>query len=229
MKVKFLPQNIEVEVNPNKSLLQIATENQIEIRSICKGVPSCAECRVKLVDGENNCFPPTKAELNLIGTNYFMDGRRLSCQVRCFGDVTVDLTEQVDKAANQTKKIRGYRQQGKQVESHAVNDTMLLNEKIELNSANADDKRASDEGPAQQGGGQRQQQNQGQQNRQRQQQNQNRNKQQGGGKQGGQGGGQGQQQGKSQNKAQGQQSQGKQQDKPSDKQSDKQQQGRRRR
>lgn len=131
MKIKFLPQNIEVEGSPNKSLLQIATENQLEIRSICKGVPSCAECRVKLVEGENNVLPPTKAELNLIGTSYFIDGRRLSCQVRCFGDVTVDLTEQVEKSESQVKKIRGFRAPGKQQESHAVNDTMLLAEKIE--------------------------------------------------------------------------------------------------
>lgn len=131
MKVKFIPQNIEVEGNPNKTLLQIATENQLEIRSICKGVPSCAECRVVIAEGENNVLPPNKAELNLIGTNYFIDGRRLSCQVRCFGDITVDLTEQLERQETQTKKIRGFRSH-KQVESHAVNDTMLLNEKIEL-------------------------------------------------------------------------------------------------
>lgn len=130
MKIKFLPQNIEVEGSPNKTLLQIATENHLEIRSICKGVPSCAECRVRIADGESNILPPNKAELNLIGTNYFIDGRRLSCQVRCFGDVTVDLTEQIDKSESQTKKIRGFRSQ-KQVESKAVNDTMLLNEKTD--------------------------------------------------------------------------------------------------
>ncbi len=205
MKVKFLPQNIEVEANPNKSLLQIATENQIEIRSICKGVPSCAECRVKLVDGENNCFPPTKAELNLIGTNYFIDGRRLSCQVRCFGDITVDLTEQVDKAENQTKKIRGYRQQGKQNESHAVNDTMLLNEKIDVSQNSQEDKR-SDEGPGPQAqGGQKQQQQAQNRQRQNQPQQQQKNKQQQGqgrGNQGNNQGGQQQGQGKSQNKSQ---------------------------
>lgn len=225
MKVKFLPQNIEVEGNPNKSLLQIATENQLEIRSICKGVPSCAECRVKLVDGENNCFPPTKAELNLIGTNYFMDGRRLSCQVRCFGDITVDLTEQVDKSENQTKKIRGYRQQGKQVESHAVNDTMLLNEKIEISGGS--EERRSDEGPGdkpdrpprehrqqnqnqRQGGGgggnqnrQKQQaQNQGQGQRQNQQKQQQQNKPKQGQPQNQQQG-QGKSQGKPQGKPQG--------------------------
>lgn len=128
MKIKFLPQNIEVEADANKTLLQIATENQLEIRSICKGVPSCAECRVHIKEGESNILPPTKAELNLIGTSYFIDGRRLSCQVRCFGDVTFDLTEQVEKAETQTKKIRGFRST-KQVESKAVNDTMLLDEK----------------------------------------------------------------------------------------------------
>lgn len=128
MKIKFLPQNIVVEGTPDKTLLKIATENQLEIRSICKGVPSCAECRVKIVEGESNILPPSKAELSLIGTSHFIDGRRLSCQVRCFGDVTVDLTEQVDRTDNQVKKIRGFRSQ-KQQESHAVNDTMLLSEK----------------------------------------------------------------------------------------------------
>lgn len=130
MKIKFLPQNVEVEATPDKSLLQIATENHLEIRSICKGVPSCAECRVRITEGEANVLPPTKAELSLIGTNHFIDGRRLSCQVRCYGNVTVDLTEQVERAENQTKKIRGFRS-NKHVESKAVNDTMLLAEKME--------------------------------------------------------------------------------------------------
>ena len=130
MKIKFVPQNIEVEATPDKSLLQIATENHIEIKSICKGVPSCAECRVRVVEGENNVIPPGKPELNLIGTSWRIDSRRLSCQMRCYGDVTVDLTEQIDKQESQTKKVRGFRSQ-KQHESHAVQDTMLLTEKPE--------------------------------------------------------------------------------------------------
>lgn len=127
MKIKFLPQNIEVEANSDKSLLQIANDNQIEIRSVCKGVPSCAECRVRVVKGDRNVLPPNKAELGLIGTNYFIDGRRLSCQVHCFGDVTIDLTEQIERQDNQVKKIRGFRS-NKQIESKAVNDMMLLTE-----------------------------------------------------------------------------------------------------
>jgi ferredoxin, 2Fe-2S len=127
MKVKFLPQNIEVEASPEKSLLQIATENKIEIRSLCKGVPSCAECRVKIVKGEDSIPVPTKAELNLIGTTYTLDGRRLACQVHCFGDIEVDLSEQIDRQENQKRKIRGYKSD-QQVESKAVLDTLILSE-----------------------------------------------------------------------------------------------------
>lgn len=148
MKIKFLPQNIEVEGSSDKSLLQIATENHLEIRSICKGVPSCAECRVRIKEGDNNILPPNKAELSLIGTSYFIDGRRLSCQVHCFGDVTVDLTEQVERQENQTKKIRGFRS-NKPMESKAVNDMMLMNEKEEVkDSSGREAKDAGDSSPA---------------------------------------------------------------------------------
>lgn len=133
MKIKFVPTNVEIENNPNKTLLQLCNENKIEIKSICKGVPSCAECRVKIVSGENNILPPSKPEMSLIGTNYFIDQRRLSCQVRCFGEVTVDLTEQIEKAETQNKKVRGFRsqiQKGAQVESKAKQGTLVLEEGV---------------------------------------------------------------------------------------------------
>lgn len=128
MKIKFLPQEIEIDVNPSKSLMQLAFENGIEIKSLCKGVPSCAECRIKIVNGENNILPPTKAELDLIGTSYYIDGRRLSCQVRCYGDVTVDTTEQIERSENQNKKIRGFKN-SQTKESRAIQDTLVLTHK----------------------------------------------------------------------------------------------------
>ena len=131
MKVKFVPTNVEIQGDPNKTLLQLCQANNIEIKSICKGVPNCAECRVRIVDGEHNIQPPSKAELNLIGTNYFIDGRRLSCQVRCFGDITVDLSEQIERAETQSKKVRGFRSptKGAHGESKAVQGTLVLEEK----------------------------------------------------------------------------------------------------
>ncbi|AFY00867.1 2Fe-2S iron-sulfur cluster-binding protein [Bdellovibrio bacteriovorus] len=229
MKIKFLPQNIEVEGTPDKSLLQIATENKLEIRSICKGVPSCAECRVRISEGDSNILPPTKAELNLIGTSHFIDGRRLSCQVRCYGDVTVDLTEQVQNSENKTKKIRGFRA-NKQIESKAVNDTMLLSEKPEDRPQHQQADRggealeASTEEVSAEAGNQAQPQSQPkqQQPQQKQQQRQQQNRQQQQKQQGG-GGGNRQQQGqqKQNQQKQGQQKQGQ----PKQQQNQKQAQG----
>jgi 2Fe-2S ferredoxin len=128
MKIKFFPTMKEVDVDPNKSLLQICIDHQIEIKSICKGIPSCAECRIKIKDGEHNINPPSKAELSLIGSSYYLDGRRLSCQVHCFGDVTVDLTEQIERSDSQHKKVRGFKVNNPQAESKAVQGTLILDE-----------------------------------------------------------------------------------------------------
>ncbi|HRO66060.1 MAG TPA: 2Fe-2S iron-sulfur cluster binding domain-containing protein [Pseudobdellovibrionaceae bacterium] len=132
MKVKFLPEGKEIEITPEKTLLQAALENGIDVKSICKGKLICAECRVKVVEGESNLLPPSKAELNLIGTAWQLDSRRFACQMHCFGDVTVDLTEQIQRAESAKKNIRGYKSSRPVTESVAVVDTMLLNEKIEI-------------------------------------------------------------------------------------------------
>ena len=124
MKIKFMPQNVEVDVDPSKSLLKIATEAGLKIKSICGGIASCGECRVKIIEGDNSIPEPGKPELNMIGSSYYLDGRRLSCQVRCFGSVTVDLTEQVNKVDTQ-KKVRGFKSKDTR-ELSAVQDTMIL-------------------------------------------------------------------------------------------------------
>ena len=107
MKVKFLPQNIELEIKPNQSVLDLAQEHGIYIQSVCKGIPSCAECRVHIEEGERNMVPPLAKELELIGTAYFVDQRRLSCQIKCFGDIIVDLSEQIEKSKKSTKNPQG--------------------------------------------------------------------------------------------------------------------------
>lgn len=97
MKVKFLPLNKEFEIKNNQSVLNLAQKNGIFIKSICNSLPSCSECRIKVLEGEHNIAPPSSKELQLIGSGYFIDQRRLSCQMFCFGDVVVDLSEQVQK------------------------------------------------------------------------------------------------------------------------------------
>src|SRR6516162_3282767 len=97
MKVKFLPSGKEFEIQPEESVLVLAKRNGVFIKSVCGGIPSCSECRVKVVAGEHNILPPNFKEKSLIGSAYFVDHSRLSCQIKCMGDITIDLTEQVAK------------------------------------------------------------------------------------------------------------------------------------
>ena len=128
MKIKFVPQNVEVEVDSNRSVLELAKEAGLQIKSVCGGTPSCAECKIQIAEGEYNVLPPSEKELSLIGTAHFVDHSRLSCQLRCFGNVTIDLHEQIEKqkAGAQTKKPRGKAQKGEGEESFAVEGSILL-------------------------------------------------------------------------------------------------------
>lgn len=127
MRIKFVPQNVEAQVDPGKTLMEIATESGLKVKSICGGMATCGECRVRIVEGENSVPEPSQLELGMIGSSYYLDGRRLSCQVHCFGSVTVDLTEQLNKVDTQ-KKVRGFKQKDPK-ELTAVHDTMILNQK----------------------------------------------------------------------------------------------------
>lgn len=106
MKVKFLPSGAEYEIEPNQSVLELAQKHGVFIKTVCNGVPNCAECRVRVVEGEYNVLPPSSTEQMLIGTAHFIDQRRLSCQLRCYGDIAVDLSEQVQKQKMEGTKKR---------------------------------------------------------------------------------------------------------------------------
>ena len=97
MKIKFVPQNLEFEIKAGESVLDVAKRENVFIKSVCGGVPSCSECRVKVVAGGHNVMPPGPKEKALIGSSYFIDQSRLSCQLKCMGDIAVDLTEQIEK------------------------------------------------------------------------------------------------------------------------------------
>ncbi|MCJ8277835.1 MAG: 2Fe-2S iron-sulfur cluster binding domain-containing protein [Bdellovibrionales bacterium] len=127
MKVKFLPSGEEHEIEVNETILNLAKRTGYHIQSVCKGIPSCAECRIQIKEGEHHVLPPNKKEIDLIGTAHYIDLSRLSCQLRCFGDVTVDLTEQIEKEkrAQDKPKDRMARSDGQ--ESKAVLGGILDN------------------------------------------------------------------------------------------------------
>jgi 2Fe-2S ferredoxin len=126
MKITLKPTGQVIEVSGEDSLMHTLQKNGVPIRTVCNGKAQCAECRVKIVSGEDFCFPPTKAELLQIGSSHHLDGRRLSCQVKFFGDVTVDITEQLKQpGATGAKKIRGAKG-GRQAPSRAISGAYIL-------------------------------------------------------------------------------------------------------
>ncbi len=137
MKVKFVPQNVEFEIKPGESVMHVAQDNGLYIKSVCRGVPSCAECRVRVIDGDHNVLPPGSEELSLIGTGHFIDRRRLSCQLKCFGDITVDLAEQV---AKQNEPITGKRSKKANIKDDRIEDA-------HTRTASVDDEDESSETP----------------------------------------------------------------------------------
>ncbi len=140
MKVKFVPQNVEFEIKQGQSVMDLAHEKGLPIRSTCNGLPSCAECRIKVVDGEWNLNPPSRKELGLIGTGFYIDQRRLSCQMICFGDVTVDLQEQVEKGTEGpvTKKFLTKVHKATAAESHSLGGVLIEQEGGLLNEVKQD-------------------------------------------------------------------------------------------
>lgn len=140
MKVKFLPMNIELEIKPGQSVMNLAHENGVHISSVCNGMPSCAECRVRVVENDHNVMPPSTKELSLIGTGYFLDQRRLSCQLFCFGDITVDVTEQIERAqeAKVNKKFLKRAQKENAEDSHALGGILIEEEQTLLKEVSAE-------------------------------------------------------------------------------------------
>lgn len=125
VKVTFMPMNVTHEIEFNETVLHLAQRHDIHIQSVCKGIPSCAECRIQIKDGEHHVPPPSSKEISLIGTAHYIDRSRLSCQLRCFGDVTVDLAEQIEKEGRAAKQPQGRANRKEGEVSHAVKGNLI--------------------------------------------------------------------------------------------------------
>ena len=115
MKVKFLPQNEEFEIDSNETILELAKRQGVFIKYLCNGQATCAECRVRVTKGEYNVVSPNAKEISQIGSMYYVDSRRLACQLRCFGDVEIDTSDHVGKEGTTVKKARGAKEESKAV------------------------------------------------------------------------------------------------------------------
>ena len=101
-RVTFLPQNVTVEVDPEKypladhgkpgSLLDIALAHDIHLEHNCGGSCACTTCHVVVKKGEENLSAMQEDEEDRLDTATGLTiHSRLGCQAMVRGDVVVEI------------------------------------------------------------------------------------------------------------------------------------------
>ena len=89
-RVVFEPMGIVIKTKPGESLLDIASDNKIPIRSECGGKRLCGKCIVA-VDRQEHLSELSDREKRFLKEEQIRDGYRLACQPKVQGDVAVTI------------------------------------------------------------------------------------------------------------------------------------------
>lgn len=89
-KVKFLPQDIEIEVEEGKTLLDAALDNNIRIDHNCGGNCACSTCHVIIEEGFESLGEISEDEEDMLDeAENLTDTSRLACQCKVIQDLVV--------------------------------------------------------------------------------------------------------------------------------------------
>ena len=104
-QVCFTPSGRQFKGEFGDTLLQVAQDAGVAIRSLCGGYGQCHQCWIEVSEGEHskfgvNCKPEnvtgvTKLEKQLIIDNPTYKGKRLACQSCIQGDLVIDFPKRV--------------------------------------------------------------------------------------------------------------------------------------
>jgi uncharacterized 2Fe-2S/4Fe-4S cluster protein (DUF4445 family) len=86
--ITFEPAGLNVPIDENRTLQELAADHGIDIRADCGGMGVCGKCRV-LVHPKANFSLPSQAELDVLTPDQMADGSRLACQARAAGKGSV--------------------------------------------------------------------------------------------------------------------------------------------
>jgi 2Fe-2S ferredoxin len=100
-RVRFVDQNVEVEVPVGKSILQAATEGHAPEGSACGGVCACSTCHVYVDEGAELLSPASEDEEDILDKAFDVQlSSRLGCQAKIQKDglVVVRISKESLKA-----------------------------------------------------------------------------------------------------------------------------------
>ena len=82
------PDNREIDITEEESILLASLRNNIAHLSACGGTGKCSTCRVEILDGLENCHPRSELEEKLAKKLSFPPNIRLGCQTKLSGNVS---------------------------------------------------------------------------------------------------------------------------------------------
>ena len=85
----YLPDEVEISVEQDESLLDAALRQGVPHAQACGGDGACSTCRILILDGDANCSERTRKERRVADRLQFPDDMRLACQATIDGPVTV--------------------------------------------------------------------------------------------------------------------------------------------
>ncbi len=104
LKVHFNPDNVEIEVEPGRKLLQAAIDAGVHIYASCGGAGTCGTCKVSIETGEVETTRTRR-----VSDEEYKQGIRQACQSRVISDLTVyvPVESRLEKAvlSSEAKKV----------------------------------------------------------------------------------------------------------------------------
>ncbi len=92
-RIDFEPLGRRGQARPGQTLLEAAQTAGVGLASVCGGVGTCEECRVRLASGKLS--PPTLVEEAVFSSADLAAGFRLACQAEPLSDVKLDIPPEV--------------------------------------------------------------------------------------------------------------------------------------
>ncbi|RME30713.1 MAG: 2Fe-2S ferredoxin [Candidatus Zixiibacteriota bacterium] len=93
-KIRFLPQDVEVEVPAGKTILDAALDNNIRIDHNCGGNCACSTCHVIIESGYETLPEMSEDEEDMLDeAENLTDTSRLACQVKVTQDLVVRIPD----------------------------------------------------------------------------------------------------------------------------------------
>jgi ferredoxin, 2Fe-2S len=94
-KVRFLRENIEVEIADGETILQAAKQAGAPEGDRCGGVCACSTCHVYVVKGFSNTSEIADEEFDILDKAFDVrQASRLGCQAKVHGDIEVEISDE---------------------------------------------------------------------------------------------------------------------------------------